>query len=68
MGKMKELFAEQLYNDNIDLDDDYYHYLKWARNNPDEMGWVPERDGLTLEDVERETKEENNNNINLNKG
>ena len=71
MGKMKELFSEQQYlNQTMDsLIDEDYHYRQWERTQYYD-GWVPERDGLTLEDIENETNEEknNNDNINLNKG
>ena len=69
MGRMKELFLEQQYiNQAMDsLMDEEYHYKRWEQTQYYE-GWLPERDGLTLEDIERETKEEKENNINLNKG
>ena len=71
MGRMKEVFAEQQYlNQAVDsLMDEDYHYKQWEREQYYD-GWVPERDGLTLEDIENETNEEknNNDNINLNKG
>ena len=69
MGRMKELFLEQQYiNEAMDSSrDEEYHYRQWERTQH-WFGWVPERDGLTLEDIERETKEEKENNINLNKG
>ena len=71
MGRMKNIFLEdrehQILN-NIDcyMDEDY-HYKQWLKSQEAYYTWVPERDGRTLEDMERETKEEEDN-INLNKG
>ena len=68
MGRMKELFLEQQYiNQAMDsLMDEDYHYKQWELKEY-YYGWVPERDGLTLEDIERETQEELKKNNNLNK-
>ena len=69
MGRMKELFLEQQYiNQAMDsLMDEDYHYKQWLNSQEAHDMWIPERDGRTLEDIERETKEEEDN-INLNKG
>ena len=68
---MKDLFLEyrehHLLN-NIDcFEDEDYHYKQWLNSQEAHDMWIPERDGRTLEDIERETKEEEDN-INLNKG
>ena len=70
MGRMKELFLEQQYiNQAMDsLMDEEYHYKRWEQTQYSYYMWVPERDGRTLEDMERETKEELKKNNNLNKG
>tara|TARA_R110001583_G_scaffold11872_2_gene53079 strand:- start:319 stop:537 length:219 start_codon:yes stop_codon:yes gene_type:complete len=72
MGRMKNIFLEDrqchLLNDVDCFVDEDYHYKQWLKSQESYYMWVPERDGRTLEDMERETKEELKKNNNLNKG
>ena len=63
MGKMKEKYMEELesqLNNHEDEDEEYYYNIWRKKQIQDDHyeGWIPEIHGKTLEDIEKEGKED----------